>query len=129
MPKIVLLVDYEPRSIDSIRRWLAILRVHLVLATDGEAGAREFHRTLPDLTLIQDVLPKKSGVELCRALKDTPSGERRPIILLTSTRNGGASRVLASHCDDWIEKPFDAAMLLTKVRKRLPGLSAAASPS
>jgi two-component system response regulator MprA len=127
MAKTVLLVDYDPQSIDSIRRWLAILGVRTILATDGEAAEREFHRTLPDLTLIQDILPKKSGIDVCRTLKDTPSGALHPIVLLAFARNGAHSRLMASGCDDWIEKPFEATTLLAKVRKLLPGLTSGVS--
>ena len=61
MTKTVLRVDYDPLRIDAIRRSLATLGVHTVLATDGEAGEREFHRASPDLTLVRDVIPKKAG--------------------------------------------------------------------
>ena len=122
--KTVLLVDYDPSSIDAIRRSLAVLGVRMVLATDGDAGEREFHRILPDLTLVQDVIPKKRGIDLCRDLKNSLPGAHRPVVLLTSAQNGARSRVLAAGCDDWILKPFDEETLLAKVRKFLPGLSA-----
>ena len=127
MPKTVLLVDYDPRSIDAIRRSLATLGVQTVLATDGVAGEREYHRVHPDLTLVQEILPKKRGVDLCRDLKNSASGARHPIVLLACVRNGGRARILASRCDDLIEKPFDEATLLAKVRKFLPDLSSSAA--
>jgi two-component system response regulator MprA len=122
MTKTVLLVDYDPTSIGAIRQSLATLEVRVVLATDGDAGEREFHRTLPDLTLIQDVIPKRRGVELCRDLKNTLSGAHRPVVLLVFARDGGRSARLASRCDDCIVKPFSDAILHAKVRKFLPGL-------
>ena len=65
MKKTVLLVDYDPRSIDAIRRSLSTLHVQIVLAMDGEAGEREYHRTQPDLTLVQEIIPRKRGIDLC----------------------------------------------------------------
>jgi len=127
MPKTVLLVDYDPRSIDAIRRSLATLRIQTVLATDGVAGEREYHRVRPDLTLVQEILPKKRGVDLCRDLKNSLSGAHHPVVLLAFVRNGGRSRILASRCDDLIEKPFDEETLLAKVRKFLPDLSSSAA--
>jgi DNA-binding response OmpR family regulator len=121
MAKTVLLVDYDPRSIDAIRRSLATVGLRLLLATDGEVGEREFHRARPDLTLVQDVLPKKLGIDLCRDLKSSPIGHDGPVILLAYVRHGGRHRVLSSRCDDWIEKPFDEPTLLAAVRKFLPG--------
>jgi two-component system phosphate regulon response regulator PhoB len=123
MTKTVLLVDYDPASIDAIRRSLATLGVHVMLATDAEAGEREFHRALPDLTLIQDVIPKKRGIDLCRDLKNSLPGAHRPVVLLIFTRPGGRSPRLASRCDDWIAKPFDEATLLATVRKFFPELA------
>jgi len=127
MRKIVLLVDYDPRSIDAIRRSLATVRVQTVLATDGEAGEREYHRVRPDLTLVQEIIPKKRGVDLCRDLKNSESGARHPVVLIAVVRNGSRSRILASRCDDLIEKPYDEATLLAKVRKFLPDLTPSAA--
>src|SRR5262245_35580393 len=121
MTKTILLVDYDPASIDKIRRSLATLGVRIVLATDGLAGEREFFRMVPDLTLIQEVIPKKRGIDLCRDLKSSPSGARRPVLLLVS-RQGVRSARMSSGCDDCIEKPFDEAILLAKVRRFLPEL-------
>jgi len=120
MTKIVLLVDYDPRSIDAIRRCLASLGVTTLLATDADAGEREFHRARPDLTLIQDLIPKRRGIDLCRSLKSSPAGQFHPVILLADIRNGGRHRVIASGCDMMIEKPFDDATLVAAVRRFIP---------
>jgi DNA-binding response OmpR family regulator len=123
MRRTVLLVDYDPRSIDAIRRWLATLQVQTVLATDAEAGEREFHRVHPDLTLVQEILPKKRGVDLCHDLKNSAFGAHSPVLLLAFVRAGRRYRLFTSRCDDVIEKPFDEATLLAKVRKFLPDLN------
>jgi len=120
--KTVLLVDYDPSSIDSIRRALVRVGVRTVLATDGEAGEREFHRTLPDLTLVQDVIPKKRGIELCRDIKRSLPGPEHPVILIAFAQNGTRAKVIEARCDDWIAKPFNEGALLDKVRKFLPEL-------
>ena len=119
MSKTVLLVDYDPRSIDRIRSVLRGLGVSMVLSTDGWAAEAEFNRTLPDLTLVQDILPKVTGYEVCRQLKGSPLGARRRILLLAHVRNGNRARVTGSGCDDWIPKPFDEETLSATVRKHL----------
>jgi DNA-binding response OmpR family regulator len=123
MRRTVLLVDYDPRSIDAIRRCLATLQVQTLLATDGESGEREFHRVRPDLTLVQDVLPKKRGVDLCHDLKSSAFGAHSPVLLLACVQPGARYRLFTSRCDDVIEKPFDEATLIAKVRKFLPDLN------
>lgn len=119
MSKTVLLVDYEPRSIDRIRTALSGLGVTIVLATDGPAAEREFDRTLPDLTLVQDVIPKKAGADVCKALKQTPFGARRPVVLLARAHSGNRNRVVNSGADDWISEPYEDRTLLAKVRQLL----------
>jgi DNA-binding response OmpR family regulator len=119
MSKTVLLVDYEPRSIDRIRSALTGLGISMVLSTDGWSAEAEFHRTLPDLTLVQDVLPKRAGYQLCRDLKSSPLGARRRVILLARAHSGNRHRVISSGCDDWIPKPFDEPTLIAMVKRHL----------
>jgi len=119
MPKTVLLVDYDPRSIDRIRTALSGLGVSVVLSTDGWSAEAEFRRSLPDVTLVQDVIPKRTGYQLCRDLKSTPLGERRRVLLLARAHNGNLHRVLTSGCDEWIAKPFDEPTLIAAVKKHL----------
>ena len=119
MSKTVLLVDYEPRSIDRIRAALKGIGVSMVLATDGWSAEAEFQRTVPDLTLVQDVLPKRTGYQLCRDLKSTPLGARRRVLLLARAHSGNRHRVLNSGCDEWIAKPFDEPTLIAAVKKHL----------
>lgn len=119
MSKTVLLVDYEPKSIDRIRSALTALGASVVLSTDGGGAEREFQRTLPDLTLVQDVLPRKTGFDVCRDLKASPYGMRRRIVLIARAHSGNRHRLVNSGCDDWIAKPYDESTLVAKLRKNL----------
>jgi DNA-binding response OmpR family regulator len=119
--KTVLLVDDDPRTIDAVRRCLIPLGVRTLLATDAESGRREFFRALPDLMIVEDLIPKTRGYQLCRDVKSSMYGAYRPILLI-GPRNGGRRRLIASRCDDWIERPFDDAELAAKVIRLLPGL-------
>jgi DNA-binding response OmpR family regulator len=119
MSKTVLLVDYDPRSIDRIRAALNGIGVSMVLATDGWSAEVEFQRTLPDVTLVQDIIPKKTGYQLCRDLKSTATGARRRVLLLARAHSGNRHRVLNSGCDEWIAKPFDEPTLIAAVKKHL----------
>jgi len=119
MQKTVLLVDYEPRSIDRIRAALSEIGVSMVLSTDGWSAEAEFNRTLPDVTLVQDVLPKKTGYQVCRDLKSSAVGARRRVLLLARAHSGNRHRVLNSGCDEWIQKPFDGPTLIAAVKKHL----------
>jgi DNA-binding response OmpR family regulator len=120
--KTVLLVDYDPRSIDTMRRCVMAFGARMLLATDAETGRREFFRAMPDLVIIEDLIPKTRGYQLCRDLKSSMYGAYRPV-LLVGGRNGGKHRVITSRCDGYIERPFDDATLLAHIAKLLPGIS------
>ena len=121
MTKTVLLIDYNPRSISRIRSLLNAAGYHTIVAHDGAQGIEEFERSSPRLTLIQDLLPKGHGFQVCRDLKETEHGRSRPIVLLTAPRSGGRRHeLLATKCDDFVEKPFDDETLLRIVRRIIP---------
>ena len=121
MARTVLLIDYYPRSISRIQNLLQSYGYRIIVAHDADQGMEEFRNASPDLTLIQDLLPKGHGYEVCRQLKDSEHGHRTPVILLTAPRSGGRRHeLLETRCDDFVEKPFTDDGLLAAVRKILP---------
>jgi CheY-like chemotaxis protein len=130
MARTVLLIDYYPRSISRIRSLLQSSGYRTIVAQDADQGMEEFRKAAPDLTLIQDLLPKGHGYEVCRALKDSEHGHRSPVILLTAPRSGGKRHeLLQTRCDDFVEKPFTDEALMAAVRKILPMEVAPAIPA
>lgn len=115
----ILLVDYEPRSIERSRRPLVDAGFRVELASDGVAALEEFERLSPDLVLIEAMLPKKHGFEVCQELKKTPEGKRTPILITTAVYKGRKYRSQALHlhgCDEYIEKPIADDQLVALVR-------------
>jgi len=130
MARTVLLIDYSPRSISRIRTLLQATGYRIIVAHDAAEGMEEFRNAMPELTLIQDLLPKGHGYEVCRELKDSEHGHRSPVILLTAPRSGGRRHeLLQTRCDDFVEKPFTDEALLTAVRKILPAEVVSAAPA
>lgn len=124
----VLLIDYNPRSIGRIRGLLHGVGLRTFLARDGLSGIEIFERVRPDLTLIQDLVPKKPGEEVCRAIKRTAHGNRSAVLMIASGNNGHRRRALDAGCDDCIVKPFVDASFLEAIVKFLPQQAQATRP-
>ena len=118
----ILLVDYEPKSIERTRLALKSAGYRVEVASDGLSGIEAFHRVRPDLVMIEAMIPKKHGFEVCQELKKTPLGKRTPIIVTTSVYKGRKYRNQACHlhgCDEYVEKPIDDQDLVTICRRLL----------
>ena len=75
-----------------------------------------FERTKPDLVLVEAMIPKKHGFEVCQDLKKTPQGKRTPILITTAVYKGRKYRSQALHlygCDEYLEKPLPEEQLVT----------------
>jgi TonB family protein len=116
----ILLIDYEPRSIERFRDPLVSGGYAVEIATDGVSGIEAFHRLSPDMVLVEAMIPKKHGFEVCQELKRTPHGRRTPILITTGVYKGRKYRTQALHiygCDEYIEKPIAPEQLLEVVGK------------
>ena len=129
---IILLIDYEPRSIERIRKPLETSGYRVEVATDGVSGMEAFHRLSPDLVLVEAMIPKKHGFEVCQELKRTQHGARTPILITTGVYKGRKYRTQALHiygCDEYLEKPIPPDLLLTVVSRFLDAQSPVAAKS
>jgi len=127
----ILLIDYEPRSIERFRDPLVAAGYKVEIATDGVSGIETFHRINPDMVLVEAMIPKKHGFEVCQELKRSAHGRRTPVLITTGVYKGRKYRTQALHiygCDEYIEKPIAAEQLLEIVGKFFaPGSAAAVS--
>ena len=102
--------------------------LQVALATDGEEALLLIDESLPDLVVLDWMLPKVSGVEVCRRLRARPETRNLPIILLTA-RGEESDRIrgLDTGADDYIVKPFSMSELAARIRAVLrrirPGLA------
>lgn len=119
----ILLIDYNPRSVTGIKTPLEEAGYTVAVARDGVAGIRAFDDLKPDLTLIEAMLPKKHGFDVCVELKGTEHGKKTPVIILTGVYKGQRYRSQARHqlgCDRYLEKPIADDILLGVVHSFLP---------
>lgn len=89
-----------------------------IVSRNGEDALVKFEQVVPDLVLLDVLLPKMNGWEVCRKLKDTELGARTPIILMSAVYKNYKLQQEAKTkygADDFVEKPFQLSRLLDKV--------------
>ena len=125
-PKTVLIVEDEKNIVDILRFNLQRAGYQTLEAYDGEDGLAQAVSANPDLILLDVMLPKKNGFDVCRALRD--QGSSVPVIILTA-REEEADKVLGLElgADDYVTKPFSLAVLRARVNRLLRRGSAPAA--
>jgi DNA-binding response OmpR family regulator len=128
MPKI-LIIDYEPRSIKQLSDPLEDAGHEILVAKDGIVGLEVFKKEEPDLVLIEAMLPRRHGFEVCGEMKQTEHGRKTPVVVVTSVYKGRKYRSQAIHqhgADEYLEKPIAPATLTKTVEGLLPDRPCAA---
>ena len=116
-PPRVLLVEDEPAIAELIAVNLRHHGLLAVMAEDGEAAQREIDAVLPDVILLDWMLPGISGLQLARRWRADPRTKTIPILMLTA-RGDEPDKVagLDAGADDYITKPFSTQELLARIR-------------
>ncbi len=111
----ILVVEDDPAILRGLTDNLKYESYEVLAAADGEAGYRLIREKQPDLIILDLMLPKLSGYELCRKLRG--EGVTTPILMLTA-RGEEADRVLGLDlgADDYVTKPFSVRELLARIR-------------
>lgn len=118
--KKILLVDDSPTAILWQRLILEDDPYDILVATDGEEGVRVAKAELPDLVLLDVVMPRMGGFEALRAIRADVSLRHTPVLMVTTRSE--MPNVLEGYeggCNEYITKPVDRTELLTKVRSYL----------
>jgi DNA-binding response OmpR family regulator len=120
----VLIVEDDPAILRGLADNLKFEKYEVLTATDGEAGYRLQRAENPDLIVLDLMLPRMSGLELCRKLRS--EGNQLPILMLTA-RSEEADRVLGLDlgADDYVTKPFSVRELMARIRALLRRTSSA----
>ncbi len=116
MPKSVLVVEDEPNIVLSLEFLMkqAGYTVHVV--NDGEQALQAVEKSPPDLILLDVMIPKRDGYDVCQTIRANPDWKNIRIIMLTAKgREAEKEKGLALGADDYITKPFSTRELTERV--------------
>lgn len=117
----VLVVDDEPNIALSLEYLMKGQGFDVRVATDGEAALEALRERMPHVMLLDVMLPKRDGYEVCQTVRATPEWSSVRIIMLTARgRAIEQEKGLALGADDYITKPFSTREVIERVRQYMP---------
>lgn len=120
MPKKILIVDDEPELLDLVGLRLESFGYAVMKASDGKKAMELLTKEIPDLILLDVMMPGKDGYEVCNEIKSEERLSRIPIILFTAKpeqKEKLKSNYNFIAADDFIVKPFEPEDLLLKIKR------------
>jgi len=118
MTRSVLVVDDEPNIVTSLEFLLRQAGYRTRVARDGEAAMAALEEEAPDLVLLDVMMPRRDGYDVCRAIRADPGLRDVRIIMLTARgREAERNKGIALGADDYITKPFSNREVIDRVRR------------
>jgi class 3 adenylate cyclase len=119
-PPRILIVDDQPMNVDILQTRLAVHGYDILTATDGEAAVQLARAEQPDLMLLDVMMPKMDGIEVCQRLKGDAALPFMPIIMVTAKSDSkDVVAGLDAGADEYLTKPVDQAALVARVKSML----------
>jgi len=117
---LILVVDDNQQNLELILAYLEDLECQTISATDGYTALEMVKKHLPDIVLLDVMMPKISGFEVCKKIKGDPQTTDIPVIMVTALNElGDIERAIQSGTDDFLSKPVNKWELITRVRTML----------
>ena len=123
--KYILIVDDDPDLVETVAMMLEAKGFEVGKAYDGIEGEEAIKKRRPDVLVLDVMMPRKNGYQLCQELKSNKWTQEIPVILLTAvgeavpTTSYSHAEGMAVEAEDFIPKPVDAATLVEAVERLL----------
>ncbi len=120
MPKKILVVDDCRTILFFVTSRLTDSGYEVISASSAQEGLEKMRESKPDLVILDVVMPKMDGFELCRIIKSDPELKTIPVIFLTvATQKWDAAKAREVGADGYITKPYQGAALVEEIEKFL----------
>lgn len=118
-PKIMI-VDDVPLNVELQKTYLLSAGYEVIVAMDGQAAIEKIKTESPDLILLDIMMPKMNGFEVCKKLKSNPSTQFIPVVMVTALQEvEDKISGIEAGADDFISKPFNKLELMARVKSLL----------
>ena len=123
--KKILLVDDDPDFVEGARMVLEKSDFEVVTASSGKECLERIKMEKPDLIILDIMMPKKSGFEVCKELKGNIEYNRIPVVMLTALKqklsrtSHSIAEGLELEAEDYLEKPIEPKVLVSRLKKIL----------
>jgi CheY-like chemotaxis protein len=116
----ILVVDDNQQNLELLQAYLEDVDCQAVPARDGLEALEIIAKEPPDLILLDVMMPKMSGFEVCKRIKNDPKTSDIPVIMVTALNEfGDIERAIDSGTDDFLSKPVNKLELLTRIKTML----------
>ena len=116
----VLIADDNPQGVELLEAYLADRDYDIETAADGEETLRKIKDWHPDLILLDIMMPKISGFEVCKRLRASPASRETAVLMITALdQPSDVERAVDAGTDDFLTKPINKTELLLRVRSVL----------
>jgi two-component system cell cycle response regulator len=116
----VLIVDDNPQNVELLQAFLETLPVKIVTAADGVEALEKVAQHNPDLILLDIMMPRMSGFQVCKKLKSDPKTKDIQVLMVTALNElGDIEQATECGTDDFVSKPINKFELVTRVKSLL----------
>jgi len=116
----ILIADDNEQNCELLEAYLVSSHYEIEMAFDGQATLDKVEEFSPDIILLDIMMPRMSGYEVCKQLKDTPETAGIPILMVTALNEmGDIEKAVNAGCDDFLTKPVNRLELTTRVKSLL----------